>query len=486
MSYNTSQRVASNLLWRLAERFGAQIVTFVVSIVLARLLDPEVYGIVALLTIFITILQVFVDSGLGTALIQKKDVDQLDFSTVFYANVVYCVVLYAILFIFAPVIASLYNNDELTLLIRVMGITILISGVKNIEQAYVSKKLLFKKFFWATLFGTVLSAVVGIFMAFKGFGPWALIMQTLTNVFVDTVILWITVKWRPTLEFSFQRLKSLYKFGWKLLASSLLDTVYNELRQLIIGKRYSSDQLAFYNRGRQVPNLFISNVNASIDSVLLPTMSEEQSKRERVKAMTRRALKTSVCIIAPILIGIAAIGDNLVLLLLGSKWLSCVFFMRVFCITFIFYPVHTANLNAIKAMGRSDYFLVLEIIKKIIGVVSILITMWISVEAMALSLLVTTLLSQVINSWPNRKLLGYSYLDQLKDIFPTIGVAVVMGVVVYLFGFLPFSNFAFILFIQVIIGVVFYIGLCSLLKLDSYEYVKRVAFSFIQSKQQKK
>lgn len=486
MIANTSKKVTSSLFWRLAERFGAQIVTFIVSLILARLLDPQAYGAIALLTIFIAILQVFVDSGLGTALIQKKDADQLDFSTVFFANIAYCALLYGALFVLAPAIAAFYNNPELTPLVRVMGVTILISGVKNIEQAYVSKKLLFRKFFWATLFGTILSAAVGIAMAFKGYGPWALVMQSLTNTLVDTVVLWATVKWRPSLEFSFKRLKTLYKFGWKLLASSLIDVGYNELRQLIIGKRYSSSQLAFYNRGNQIPNLVINNVNASIDSVLLPTMSEEQNRKDRVKAMTRRALKTSVFIMAPILIGLAAIGNNLVLLLLGQKWLPSVFFMQVFCITYIFYPVHTANLNAIKAMGRSDYFLVLEIIKKMVGISAVLITMWISVEAMALSLLVTTFIFQVINSWPNRKLLGYSYLDQLRDILPSLGIAAVMGALVYVLEFIPSPSFVLTMLIQIAVGATFYIGVCSLLKLESYEYVKQMALSFIKGKRNKK
>jgi len=482
MKDNISKKVASNLLWRLMERFGAQFVTFVVSIVLARLLDPTIYGVVALLTVFITILQVFVDSGLGTALIQKKDADQLDFSTVFYTNIVYCVILYTGLFFLSPLIANFYDNPDLTPLIRVLGITILISGVKNIEQAYVSRHMMFKKFFWATLVGTLISAVVGIVMAINGLGPWALIVQSLTNVFIDTVVLWIIVKWRPTREFSLQRLKQLYKFGWKLLASALLDTGYNELRQLVIGKRYSSEQLAYYNKGRQFPNLLATNINNSIDSVLLPTMSSEQEHKERVRSMTRRALKTSVFIMAPMMVGIAAIGDNFIMLLLGEKWMDCVFFMRIFCITYIFYPVHTANLNAMKAMGRSDYFLILEVTKKVIGIASILITMWISVEAIAWSLLVTTALSMFINAFPNKKLLNYSYFDQMKDILPAVLIAGVMGVGVYFIQYIPSPHYLLTMFVQIIVGIVFYFLVCRLLKLESYFYVRNMVFEFVNTK----
>lgn len=478
---DNSSKVTSNLIWRLLERFGAQIVTFIVSIVLARLLNPEIYGVVALLTVFITILQVFVDSGLGTALIQKKNADQLDFSTVFYTNLVYCSVLYFLLFLLSPLIADFYNNTDLTAYIRVLGVTILISGVKNVEQAYVSRNMLFKKFFWATLFGTIISAFIGIFLAIKGYGPWALIAQSLTNTAIDTLVLWLIVKWRPTWEFSFTRLKQLYSFGWKLLVSALLETGYNELTQLIIGKKYSSEQLAYYNKGKQLPNLLATNINSSFDSILLPTLSKEQDSRDRIKSLTKKVMKVSVFVIAPMMIGIAAIGDNLILLLLGPKWTNCIFFLRIFCLTYIFWPIHTANLNAIKAMGRSDYFLVLEIIKKIIGVILILVTMWISVEAIAWSILFMSILSQIINSWPNKKLLAYGYFEQVKDIAPTIVCASLMGVLAYSVGLLPFPHYVVTMLVQVSVGVISYILLAKLIKLDGYFYIKNICIRYIRN-----
>lgn len=254
-----SKIVASNLIWRFLERFGAQIVAFVVSIILARLLDPVVYGTVALVTVFTTILQVFVDSGFGMALVQKKNSDEVDFSTVFYFNIVICAFLYLIMFILAPFIARFYDNEQLSLIIRILSLVLIISGFKSIQSVYVAKHLIFKKFFFATLVGTVISAGVGIFMAYKGYGVWALIAQNLLNQGIDTIILWITVGWRPKRVFSFKRLKSLFSFGWKLLASALLDVGYNQLRALIVGKKYSAEDLAYYNRGEQIPNLAISN-----------------------------------------------------------------------------------------------------------------------------------------------------------------------------------------------------------------------------------
>lgn len=472
-----SKKVLSNFFWRFFERCGAQGVTFIVSIVLARLLDPDVYGTVALVTVFTTIMQVFVDSGMGNALIQKKEADDLDFSSVFFFNIAVCSLLYLIMFIAAPFIAAFYKMPELTSVIRVLSLILIISGVKNVQQAYVSRNMQFKKFFFSTIGGTIGAAVVGIIMAYMGFGVWALVAQMLFNAAVDTIILWITVKWRPKMMFSFQRLKSLFSFGWKLLASSLLDTVYNDLRQLIIGKIYSKNDLAFYNQGKKFPHLIVTNINTSIDSVLLPTMSKAQDDKNAVRSMTRRAIKTSTYIMMPVMIGLAVCAEPLISLILTDKWLPCVLFLRVFCITYAFYPIHTANLNAIKAMGRSDLFLKLEILKKIIGLTAILITMWISVEAMAYSLLVTTLLNQIINSWPNKKLLGYSYLEQVRDMLPQIGLSVLMGVVIYLVQLAGFSSI-FTLCIQIPLGIIIYIALSKLLHIESFEYVISMLKSF--------
>lgn len=462
--------VFQNFLWRFAERCGAQLVTFIVSIVLARILSPEDYGQIALITVFTTIMQVFVDSGLGTALIQKKDADDLDFSSVFYFNFVICLILYAVMFVAAPFIAGFYNNSSLTPIIRVISLTIVISGVKGIQQSYVSRNMLFKRFFYSTLSGTVFSAFLGIALAYAGFGVWAIVAQQLSNTTIDTLILWLTVKWRPKKKFSWERLTGLLSFGWKMLASGLLDTVYNNIRSLIIGRMYSSSDLAFYNQGKQFPNVIVSNINTSIDSILLPAMANVQDEWERVKSMTRRSIKTSTYIMAPLMMGLAFCAEPIVSLVLTDKWLPCVPFLRIFCITYMFYPIHTANLNAIKAMGRSDLFLKLEIAKKIVGIALLLSTMWFGVMAMAYSLLVSSVLSQIINSWPNRKLLNYRYLDQLKDILPGIVLAIFMGCCVNLVGLLHLSNTVTLL-IQIPMGAAIYIGASAAIHLESYDYL---------------
>lgn len=471
--------VLSSMIWRFSERCGAQAVRFVVELVLARILMPEDYGTVALITVFITVLQVFVDSGLGNALIQKKNADDLDFSTVFYTNVMFCTILYGIVFVGAPWISGFYGRPEMIPYIRVLGLTVLISGVKNVQQAYVSRNMLFKRFFFATLGGTIVAAVVGIAMAYGGYSVWALVAQQVVNLTIDTAILWLTVRWRPRLAFSLERLKGLFSFGWKLLVSALLETIYNNFRQLVVGKMYSSSDLAFYNQGEKFPKFIISNVNTSIDSVLLPAMSSVQDEREHVRQMTRRSITTSVYVMAPLMMGLAFTAEPLVRLVLTEKWLPCVPFMRIFCITYIFYPIHTANLNAIKALGRSDLFLKLEIIKKIMGLAVLFSTMWFGVMVMAYSLLFTSVCSQIINSWPNRKLLNYSYASQIRDILPGILLAVFMGFVITPVAWLGFPDAA-TLAVQVTLGAVVYIAGSAVLGLEEFRYLwgmlRRAAF----------
>lgn len=277
------------------------------------------------------------------------------------------------------------------------------------------------------------------------------------------------------------RMDSLKKYVWKLLASSLLEAVYNNIRQLIIGRFYSSGDLAFYNRGRQFPDFITSNVNSSIDSVLLPTLASIQDRREQVKQMTRRAIKTSTYIMAPLMLGLAAVAEPMIRVILTEKWLPALPYLRIFCITFMFYPLHTANLNAIKALGRSDLFLKLEVIKKIIGIIVLILTMKLGVMAMAYSLLFTTLTSQIINSWPNRKLLDYGYMEQVKDIIPNIILACMMGIIVYPVKYIEINSL-FILLIQIFIGIVIYLTGSFVLKLDTFNYLVEIVRLYIRKR----
>ncbi|HBN56209.1 MAG TPA: flippase [Lachnospiraceae bacterium] len=464
------EQVVSNLIWRFMERCGAQMVSFVVSIVLARLLLPEQYGQVALISVFITILNVFVDSGFGNALIQKKDADYRDFSTVFFFNVGFCLLLYAAVFLCAPLIALFYEDPSLTPLIRVLSLTIVISGVKNIQQVYVMKNLIFKKFFYATLFGTVLSAFVGIALAMRGFGVWALVFQHLTNTFVDTCVLWLTVKWYPNWYFSFQRLREMFSYGYKLLLSSLMNTVYINFRQLIIGKFYSSADLAFYNKGKQFPYLIVQNVNTSIDSVLFPVMSRAQDNKEELKKMIRLSIKTGSFIMWPLLIGLASVSESLIELLLTEKWMPCVPYLIIFCLVCGWYPIQTANLNAIKAVGRSDIFLKLEIIQSVCGIALLIPVIHKGVWYIALMFLVSSILNCMIIAYPNRKLVGYGCFQQFFDMLPILLLAVIMGAVVYCVKYFV-GNLYIRLLIQVPVGMAVYTAGAAFFKFEAFYYI---------------
>ena len=474
-------KVFSNLIWRFFERGGSQLVSFAVSIVLARILDPEVYGIVSKVLVITAILLVFVDSGMANALIQKKDPDDLDFSSVFYFNICFCLLLYVALFFAAPWVAAIYREPDLVPIVRVLGLTLVFSGLKNVQQAYVSKTLQFKRFFFATLGGTLFSAVLGITMAKKGFGVWALVAQQLSNVAVNTAILWFTVHWRPKRVFSWKRLGGLLSYGWKLLVASLIDQVYIKIYPLVIGIRYSSEDIAFYEKGMNWPNLIVENINNSMDSVLLPVLSAEQDQRERVREMTRRAIKTGTYIIMPLMAGLAACATPLVRLLMTEKWLPSVPYLQIFCIIYAFFPLHTANLNAIKAVGRSDTFLVLEVIKRGLELVILLITMRYGVFPMVLGLLISELASQGINAWPNRKLLNYPYAAQLKDMLPSILLSLFMAACVYPVSLLGLADWLTLL-IQVPFGVLIYVLGSKLLKLDSFDYILTVAKKMISGK----
>ena len=470
MQSTSPANVIKNFFWRIGESSGAQLVSFLVSIVLARLLAPEDYGVIALVTVFTSILQVFVDSGLGTALVQKKNAHEVDFSSVFYFNVLVCLTLYAGMFVAAPAIAKFYDNPIYIPLVRVLSLTLVISGLKNIQQAYVYRHMIFKRFFFSTLGGTIASAILGIVMAYAGFGVWARAAQYVSNTAIDTLILWITVPWRPKKRFSWTKLKSLLSYGWKLLVSALLDTGYTSLWNLLIGKVYSSADLSFYDQGSKYPKAIIGTISNSIDSVLLPTMSIVQDDRAQIKSMTRRSIVTSVYVMAPLMMGLAGCAEPLVSLILTDKWLPCVPYMRIFCITYMFWPVHSANLNAIKAMGRSDLFLRLEILKKIIGIGLLLCTMRISVMAMACSLLISSVTSQIINSYPNWKLLNYRYLEQLRDILPSILLAVIMAVAVGAVPLLGYGN-VLTLCIQIPLGAVIYVAGSAIFRLESFRYL---------------
>ena len=463
-------KVISSLFWKFIERGGTQGIQFVVQIVLARLLVPNDYGIIALISIFITISNVFVQSGFNTALIQKKDANEVDFSSVFYLSLFVASLLYLLIFFNAPFMAAFYGAPQLISVIRVLSITLFFGVFNSIQNAVVSRNMQFKMLFYSSLGAISVSGIVGIALAYAGFGVWALVAQQLTNQFISTVILWFTVKWRPKLIFSFERVKGLFSYGWKLLMSSLIDTLYMNVRTLLIGKIYNPAMLGFYNRGDQFPQIIVNNIDGSIQSVMFPTLASQQDNRQRVKDMMRRSIVTSTFLVLPMMTGLAVIAEPLVKILLTAKWLPCVPFLQIACASYALFPIHTANLQAINALGRSDIFLKLEIIKKTVGLTILGVSIYFGVYAIAIGMLVSEIIDTFINTYPNLKLVNYSYKEQWIDIMPSLLLSLVMGAVIYFINYIG-VNAGVTITIQISLGLFLYLGMAYLFKLECLTYL---------------
>lgn len=480
----SKKNVIYSLFWKFGERISAQLITLIVSIILARILSPEDYGAVALIMVFITFANVFVSNGLGNALIQKKDVDNIDYSSVFFLNIGISIIIYFILFFCAPFIANFYQMPILENAIKVLGLRIPVAAINSVQQAYVSRNMLFKKFFFSTLFGTLISGVLGIILAYYGAGLWALVAQYMTNTITDTIVLWFTVKWRPSFIFSIKRSNELFKYGWKILVSGLLETGYNELRNLLIGKMYSSSSLAYYNQADKYPKLIITNIDTSIGSVLFPALSQNQDNKCRIRYITRKSIQTSSFFIWPLMVGLAVISEPLVRILLTDKWIPCVPYMQILCLSYGLYPMHTANLQAINAIGRSDIYLKLEIIKKIVGLIILLLSIKHGVYAITLSLLITSIISVFINAIPNIRFINYQLKDQLKDLFNPFFVSIVMSIIIIPLQFLNISNYLLII-IQIVIGMFVYFSLSYLLKIPGYVFGISIIKNSFKTKKRK-
>ena len=482
---NSNQKniVIMNLFWKFIERMGVQGIQFIVQIVLARILLPQDYGLISLVTIFIAIANVFVQSGFNTALIQKKDADEVDFSSVFYLSLGVATIIYIIIFVGSPLVSVFYNEPELTKILRVLAITLFFGAFNSIQNAVVAKRMQFKKLFFSSLGASLISGIIGIILAYLEFGVWALVFQQIFSQVSITIILWFTVKWRPMIVFSIERVKGLFNYGSKILASSLIDTIYMNLRSLVIGKIYTREVLGIYNRGEQFPQVIVNNINGSIQSVMLPTLSSEQDNKEKIKSMVRRSIVTSSFIIFPALVGLSAMAEPVVRLLLTDKWLPCVPFLQIFCFIYALMPIHTANLQAINAIGRSDIFLKLEIYKKVIGIIILIITIPYGIYAIAWGSLVGSILSSFINAYPNLKLINYSYKEQLQDVIPSFVISIIMGVIVYSINLLH-MNILLTLIMQIIVGISVYITISYMFKLECFCYLINIMKDLLNNKKQ--
>lgn len=441
--------------------------------VLARILMPEDYGAVAIINLFITIADVFLSSGLNTSLIQKKDADDLDFSTIFYLNLGLSLVLYLILFLTAPFIAKAYDMPILNSAIRVFALRLPVSAFQIIQVAYISKKMQFKKFFLATIVGTVLSAIVGIVMAIKGMGVWALIGQYLTNTVVDTIMLWATVKWTPKKIFSFKAAIPLIQYSWKVMMTDLIGTLCNNLGSFIIGAKYNSADLAYYTKGNQLPQLFRTNIYTTLISVLFPGISAVNDDMIAVKKITRKSVRIMAYIVFPISLGLMVAGDTIVKVLFTEKWLPMLPYVYVTCVETIISVPATIALQPIKAVGRSDLMLKFEIIKKVFFIVSTIVAMNFGVFAIALTVPANTLLDLIINANINKKLINYSFFEELSDCLAALILSLIMAVVVAFIGKIEFNIYIKVV-IQIMVGGLCYAGLSYLTRNKEFSYILNV------------
>lgn len=459
-----------SFLWKFFERSSVQVVQFVITIILARILLPSEYGIIALIMVFISISQVIVDGGFNTALIQKKQTDNVDFSTIFYFGLFMALIMYGVLYFTAPFIASYYKQPDLIPVIRVMACVLFFQSIVAVQNAYVARNLLFRKLFICSLVSVLLSGIVGVFMAYHGYGVWALVAQMLVSQGTLAIIMWIVLGWRPQLVFSKERLKTLLDYGWKILTANFIVSVFVNIRKLIIGRFYSPASLAYFDRGEQIPNIIMTNIQTSVQTVMFPIFAKEQDNRIRVKQMLRRTIKMNCFIIHPLMILLIVVAKPLVLLLLTEKWLPAVPFLQIFCVANLFRPITFPNFEAIKALGYSNIALRLEIIKKIVDVALLVTAVFLGIYAIAWSIVAYDFICVFINLQPCKKLLDYSIPEQVRDTIPTLLFSLLAGAIVYWIQLINMP-LLLILLLQFFTGAGLYILLCFLFKEESYRYV---------------
>lgn len=419
----SKKSIVRNLIWKMAERGASIIVSFAVTMVLARLLEPEAFGLAAMITVFVNISTIFVTSGLGTSLIQKKNTDALDFSTMFWINVFVSILLYAILFFVAPVIAAFYGYPLLSPMLRVLSLRVVVSALNAIQMAYISKNMLFRHYFYSTLSGKVASGVLGIGIAFMGGGVWALVVQALSLTVFETVVLWFRVGWRPHFEFSLEKAKTMYAFAWKIMVMSLVETMGDQVRSMIIGKKYTSADLAYYDKGLLLPNTIIVNISFSLTGVMFPVLSHLQDEEEYLKEKMRQWIGLGTFLCFPVLAGLIAVADETVTLLYSEKWLPCVVFMQLACVNYGAWLIEIPIRETIKAKGYANICMKMQIVKTVVLLVSLLISMNFGVRAIAVSGSVCAGVNMLVSLLYGKKYLGYRMQDLFKDIFKT-GISV--------------------------------------------------------------
>ena len=454
-------------------------VTFVVSIILARLLSPDDYGLIGIITIFTAVCTALINGGFTTALIRKKEASDDDYNTAFIVNLGISLLLYVVIYLCSPFIADFFHREELVSLTQVSSLGMVIGALGLVQQTRLTKRIDFKTQTKITIVVSVVSGIVGIVMALIGFGVWSLVAQSLTNQGLRTILLWVENKWVPQFRFSSESFHELFGFGWKMMASGVLDTVWKELYQVVVGKFYSPATLGQYTRAKQFSQLFSSNLTNVIQRVTYPVLSNIQDDKERMISAYRRIIKVTMFITAISMFFLGAISEPLLYCLIGPKWHEAALYLPLICITGSFYPLHAINLNMLQVQGRSDLFLGLEIIKKIIGILPLSVCFMYGVMPMLYVSVLTTIICYFLNSYFPGKMLGYSSWMQIRDIAPSYGLAILVALCVFFLKYLPISYWI-VLPLQIILGFVVLICVCQKTKMEEYEELKEMVGPYLK------
>lgn len=469
---NIKKKSLTSFVWRMGEGVIAEGMTFIVGMILARLLMPEEFGLVALAGLVLAVVNVFADCGLGQALIQKKTADELDTNTVFFAGLALSALLYICVFFLSPFFAKVFHQPSISSLIRVSALMLFLSSYNSVQTAEISRALDFRKFFYVGIISSFVSGTVGVCMALSGMGVWALIAQRMSYTLMKTITLYRIVKWLPRLQFSIERFRSLFSYGINLMASGVLGMIFNQMKGFLIGIKYEPSDLSYYNRGESLPGILCNNINGTVNQIMLPALSKLQDNPDAMKNGLRRSISLSSFLLFPMMFGLVATSDNIITILFSDKWLCAVPFLRVISIGYCFRILSSANLMAVNAIGRSDISLKLEFVKKPIFLVLLLIGMYISPLAIAFSVALNSIFSMIINAWPNRKLINYSLMEQWKDLFPQFLIAIFMSLLVAILGMLEINMYV-LFFGQVVLGIAVYLGMSKLFKLEAFNYAER-------------
>lgn len=468
------QKTVNGLFWSFIDNFSNLGMQFLIGIILARILSPREFGLIGMLTVFIAISQTFIDSGFSSALIRKKECTSNDYSTVFFFNLAVSICCYLILVVFSGFISSFFEEPQLKLMLQILGLGLIFNSFGIIQRTILVRSVNFKLQTKVSLIASFGSGIIAITMALRGFGVWSLVALTLSRYFITSLFLWIWSKWKPTLIFCKQSFHELFGFGSKLLLSSLIDTTYRNIYYLIIGKYFSAADLGYYTRADQFQSIPSANLNSVIGRVSYPILSSIQDDIPRLRENFRKLIRSTMLITFVLMIGMAAVAHSMVVTLIGEKWQPAVIYLQMLCFVGMFYPLHAINLNMLQVQGRSDLFLRLEIIKKLFAIPVILIGILCGIKTMIVGMFVNTLIAYYLNSYWSGKLIGYSFRQQLNDIFPSFIIAMVVGGGVFALTFTGVNSLVWLFLLQLLTGMLLTIGICEALRFEDYLYLKNI------------